>query len=156
MSSTTEGQTCPVWAKLLMIASLTINLVVLGVILGLGIKDSQTVPSDWVMYIVPESKRDQAMALLDKHKEELRELRLAQRDLHDAIIETMTEEVYQASDMVPLLEEHRNLAVEQRRIRHSQFIEVTEILDHQERLSATERLQESFTRRIRIPQSSDR
>lgn len=148
MTPPSEGRGCPVWAKLLMIASLTINLVVLGLILGHRIKDQRTVQNDWVMYIVPEEKRDAARALLAKNYDQQIELRSVKRDLRDAMTEALKDEAYRASDMAPLLEEYRGVSNELRRIRHQQFISVIDILNHDERVYATDLLQERFPRKI--------
>ncbi|MEM9044875.1 MAG: hypothetical protein AAGC81_09265 [Pseudomonadota bacterium] len=147
MSETTAPRTCPRWVKVLLLFSLTVNVVVAGVLIGSHIRSNALRDGSWLVSMMPEEKRPAAEERIAKDKPRMLVLRKSRTRLSTVMIETMTAEEYSSEQLSATLEDHRALANQQRVLVHEQLVELFGTLDPAERKQAAEKMQDMFTRR---------
>ena len=94
----------PLWAKGLLVASLALNVLVMGLFAGHMLKkrDARVMGSQqlsWILKFVPEERRDFTKAHFKQFRGELRAARRAQRETMDRILDTIRTEPFSAEDL---------------------------------------------------------
>ncbi|MEL6477216.1 MAG: hypothetical protein AAFR17_07795 [Pseudomonadota bacterium] len=142
-----EGPGCPVWVKLLMVASLTLNLVVVGLVIGQELRAHADPSRDWVMYIVPEEKHGAAEEILERYRPQLSDLETSRNSVRAGLFDIMRAEEFLAADLATRLQADRDISGQRRELRHAMLVDVMALLSHEERLRGAELLQRRLDRR---------
>ncbi|MEM6934018.1 MAG: periplasmic heavy metal sensor [Pseudomonadota bacterium] len=143
---------CPLWARILLLGSLTVNLVILGLVIGERLRPKASQEASWMISIVPDEKRESAQELFSKRRSKILELRKRRQELRRTMMLSVKAETFEADAMAAQLETHRTIANEQRALIHAQLIELFGMLSHEERLEAANRMQTYFSRRRGRPE----
>lgn len=130
----------PNWAKLLMIASLTLNLVFVGLVLGQRMQQPNRFPRDWLMLFVPDAKHEMAKQLMQTDREALTGLRQQERQAQAELMRLLRAEIYDAGAINAVFEELRRIAGSRREIRHDQMLKIGGQLTGDERRAGADRL----------------
>ncbi|MEM7668338.1 MAG: hypothetical protein AAF317_04200 [Pseudomonadota bacterium] len=142
---------CPLWARVILLTSLTINLVIVGLVIGERLRPVETVEGSWMLSFVPAEKKQPARELFAKRQPKIVELREGRRQVRLDMMQAMKAETFEADAMAALLEKHRVIANEQRALIHAQLIELFGMLTHAEREMAAVQMQQLYTGRPRRP-----
>ena len=150
MRGDVERQGCPVWVKLLMVASLTLNLVVVGLVIGQQLRPPPEIRSDWVLEIVPPELRDQVETIIANDRPKLNALAREQLDLREQLLDYLmaSDGDYAEDTIASYLEKHRLLHAESRALKHSQFVRSLSLMDPEDRVRAGEMLGKRFRSRV--------
>ncbi|MBY8975430.1 periplasmic heavy metal sensor [Rhodobacteraceae bacterium NNCM2] len=143
---------CPFWAKILLLVSLTGNLIVAGLIIGHQLRPRPISENNWMMSIVPVEKRETAQELFAKRRSRIQELRQQRSELRNDMLSTFQAETFSPETMAEKMESHRMVTNEQRALIHEQLVELFAMMSHDERVTAAERMQRLFAKR---PSSDD-
>lgn len=138
---------CPLWARTLLLCSLTVNLVIVGLIIGGNMRTETAKSASWMLSIVPVEKRESAQELFAKRHTQIQELRMQRKALRKDMMQAVMAETFEPASMAAKLEYQRSIATEQRALIHDQLIELFGMLSHEERLEAANRMQNYFSRR---------
>ncbi|MEM1276537.1 MAG: hypothetical protein AAGH74_08425 [Pseudomonadota bacterium] len=152
MSEAQPPYTCPRWVKVLLLFSLTVNVVVAGVLIGSHIRSSGLRDGSWLVTIMPEEKQMAAQERIARDRPRMLLLRKSRSQLRVVMMENMTAEEYSSERLSTTLQNHRALADEQRVLVHNQLIELFGTLSADERKQAAERMRDMFTRKSLVSQ----
>ncbi len=147
MAQASQSSGCPRWAKTLLLVSLTVNLIVAGLVIGTSMRPHKTAEGNWMMSIVPAEKRDSAKELIAKSNPRIQELRDQRRELRREMLTAVSAEPFEPEEMAKKMEFHRQVSNEQKALIHAQLVELFAMMSHEERVEAAERMQRLFARR---------
>ncbi|MEM0922017.1 MAG: hypothetical protein AAGI13_03175 [Pseudomonadota bacterium] len=142
-----EQPGCPVWVKLLMVASLTLNLVVVGLVVGQELRAHADPVRDWVMIMVPEDKHLEAEEIIARYRTQLVNLESSRNTVRAGLFDIMRAEEFQAAALTTTLANDRDISGQRRKLRHAMLVDVMALLSHEERLRGAEILQRRQERR---------
>ncbi|MEM8791523.1 MAG: hypothetical protein AAGE80_07885 [Pseudomonadota bacterium] len=146
MNATSSPRTCPRWVKVLLLFSLTVNVVVAGVLIGSFVRGTALRDGSWLVSIMPEEKRPAAQERIAKDRPRMMDLRRNRRELRRTMMENMTAEEFSSERLSETLKGHRVLAEERRALVHNQLVELFGSMTREERQQAAERMEDMFTR----------
>lgn len=140
MTETKMKQGCPNWAKFLMVASLTINLVVVGLVVGQRIQATDTPVADPIMYLIPADKHPAAQEVVSRHSIQMANLREERQSGRIQMIDVIRAEEFQAAELASQLQSDRDISLRRRELQHEQMVELFNLLSYEERLRAADKL----------------
>jgi uncharacterized membrane protein len=146
----------PGWIKLLLIASLSVNVAVVGLAGGSALRhwqaESERVrqPNEpgldrrqsRILRMVPEARRDEARTILLSRQDEYEAAREAMRKAQDALIGAMRQDPFDPGRFNAVLAERREASARMWGIGYEQMGEIVQRLDAAERAEMARQLEE--------------
>jgi len=127
--TTVKNAGCPRWVKIVMIASLALNVIVVGLFTGLSMKSEKSANGpgrqvDWIIRLVPEERRE----FTRTHFEPLKDVLIAQRmnrlDYLDQIVEAIRSEPFLPERLSAALASRRDSSAKRREIVQDGLVEL--------------------------------
>ena len=162
----TEDQTpparsgCPMWVKALLVVSLVANVAVAGMFAGAAMKHDKRGHGgarqvEWILKFVPEERRDEAEALFESRRKELRELHRDSMDDMTAIVEAIRAEPFSPETLDSALTTRRASRMARDEIVQGGLVELMQSFSAEERKVFADRLQERLDRWKKKRQQGD-
>lgn len=112
MAAAETGTRWPLWAKLVMVVSLSANLVVAGLVVGDLLRGEPARPGgDWlerrILGSLPEGRREAAQAVFAERAAEIAELRAMRDSLRDEAAQLLEAEPYDAGALLAVFDKRQ-------------------------------------------------
>lgn len=140
---------CPAWVKIVLIASLGLNIAGLGVLAGHGMKDREGGANrqvDWIIRLVPDERRDFAKAHFESRRDDMRKARRDRIALMNRITEVIRQEPFLPEELNSALQARRAASEARKRIVHDGLVSMLAEFNAAERATFTTRLEEQLAR----------
>ncbi len=143
--ATGMGRGWPLWAKLLLVVSLSVNLVVAGLFVGHAIRGEPKRPGgDWIerriLSALPESRHEWALGVVAERGDELAELREMREALRDQAAAIMEAEEYDAEAMLAVFDKRQLASSAYFALYYERVAEIASDLTVEERKALSEGL----------------
>ena len=140
---------CPAWAKLLLAASLMLNVAVIGVVAGhqMQEKDDKTGNRqvDWILRLVPEDRRDFTKDHFRDIREPLKSLRTERRQHLTQIVTAIRTEPFIPDALTKILTARREAGAQTRTLVHERLVILMTEFTPEERAYFASGLEERIT-----------
>ncbi|MCF6273017.1 MAG: periplasmic heavy metal sensor [Rhodobacteraceae bacterium] len=126
------------WVKILLIVSLGVNLAIIGLVIGLSLKEKprRSPPPDAVAFLsfaLPKEHRDELRAQLLSRRDELRANRAALADMRRQMITALEAKPFEISAVEEILQRQRARFLALGELAHSALLERISLLTPEER-----------------------
>lgn len=103
---------CPLWAKLVMVLSISANLIVAGMVVGTWLRAGNSVEGeDWlerrILRSLPEDRRGEAKAVFDERSTEIGELRGMRDELREQAAMLLEADPYDANALLAVFDKRQ-------------------------------------------------
>ena len=138
---------CPMWIKALLVVSLAANVAIAGVFAGALMKDKErghggSRQVEWILKFVPEERRDEAEALFESRRKELRDLQRSSMDDMTAIVEAIRAEPFSPETLNAALSTRRASRRARDEVVQGGLVELMQNFNAEERTHFADRLEE--------------
>ena len=138
---------CPSWMKIALVTSLVINVAVIGLFVGAGMKrDGREGGANrqigWIIEIVPESRREFTKAKFDARRDDLRKARAARAKHMQEIVAAIRAEPFAPETLEYAMRMRRAAGEERRTIVHTTLTEILVEFNPDERGQFADELEE--------------
>ena len=150
MSETNKSR-YPLWVRIVLIASLGLNLAVAGVAIGSKFKDRRGDPDvgreiSWIIRLAPDDKRKVAREHMARIRDELRES-ASEREQHlEGIVTAIRTDTFAEEALSAILAERRASAMRRQELVHGQLISLMAGFTTDERAVFADNLEEQLER----------
>ncbi len=148
----------PIWMRALLIASLAVNVAVIGVVTGYKMKDGEDTRAlsrqvSWIVRMVPDHRKEFALTHFAGFREQLIASRMAQMGDLDRILAAVRTDPFEAQELRVALEVRRASSDSRRVIVHEGLVTLLEQFEQEERLTFANNL-EARLEKVRLNQNS--
>jgi len=142
-----QGGSTPSWMKIALVASLAVNIAVIGLFIGANMKSDGKREGganrqiQWIMTLVPEDRQDFTKAQFEARRDDLRKARADRARHMDAIVTAIRAEPFSPEALEYAMRLRREAGDVRRKIVHTQLISVLVEFNQDERGLFADRLE---------------
>lgn len=139
----------PGWVKLALVASVCINLALIGLLSGAVIgstDDDQRRKTPFLLRLLPESRHDEARALMAEQAASRSDLDGMRAEYEQTVLKAMTADPFEPAALSAALGSMNELTLKRRSATQAQLVEIAGRMTPEERQAMAERMTGMFAR----------
>ncbi|MEM7060166.1 MAG: periplasmic heavy metal sensor [Pseudomonadota bacterium] len=151
-TTNTQGGGTPAWMKMALVASLVVNVAVIGLFIGASMKSDGKREGGanrqiaWIIELVPEERRDFTEAKFEAKRDDMRKARAARAKHMEEIVTAIRAEPFSPETLEYAMRMRRAAGEDRRTIVHSTLTEILVEFNPEERTEFANRLEDRLDR----------